>query len=367
LALHPPLALYFRANVPHFMRRMRFTGFAVLLLALALNSRAATNAMPDFNEVYGLIRAHLAGITEAELNQAAVEGLLSALRGKVSFVGEGVAVSNTPALASASLLESNIAYIRLAALDDGLPAKLTETMGRWSSTNPPAGLVLDLRFAASEDYPAAAGVADLFQSNVRPLLHWGGEVLKSREKPDAIRCPVAVLVNRETVGAAEALAAILRDTGVALILGNPTAGGAMIGQEFPLKDGRKLRVATLPLKIGEGVELSARGLSPDIAVRVSPTEERTYLGDPYGAGKATDVGTGGFAATGSVGATNRPARRSRPSEADLVRARREGVNLDENFLDARAVEPPKPWIRDPALARAVDLIKGLAVVRAAKS
>jgi hypothetical protein len=29
----------------------------------------------------------------------------------------------------------------------------------------------------------------------------------------------------------------------------------------------------------------------------------------------------------------------------------------------RASEPPKPFIRDPVLARAVDLIKGLAVVR----
>jgi hypothetical protein len=34
---------------------------------------------------------------------------------------------------------------------------------------------------------------------------------------------------------------------------------------------------------------------------------------------------------------------------------------------ARPSEPPAPVIRDPVLARAVDLIKGLAIVRPAKN
>ena len=33
----------------------------------------------------------------------------------------------------------------------------------------------------------------------------------------------------------------------------------------------------------------------------------------------------------------------------------------------RIVEPEKPLLRDPALARAVDLLKGLAVVRASRN
>jgi hypothetical protein len=37
--------------------------------------------------------------------------------------------------------------------------------------------------------------------------------------------------------------------------------------------------------------------------------------------------------------------------------------LDEDLPFVRNAEPEKPIIRDPALARAVDLLKGLAVVR----
>jgi len=340
----------------------------VLLLALTPARSDTTNATPDFNEVFNLVREHLTGVTELELNQAAVEGLLSALRGKVTIVEPGKPVPPNPlALASASLLESNIAYVRLTGLDETVAGQLVETIKRWSTSNAPAGLVLDLRFANGDDYASAAAVVDLFQTKARPLVDWGKGVVRSKEKSDALRLPIVVLVNRETGGAAEALAAMLRETGVGLILGSTTAGRAMVGQEFPLKDGRQLRVATLPVKIGDNVELTARGIQPDIAVAVLAAEERLFWDDPYG----TTIRTAGTNRTDLVAAngatiTNRPARRPRPNEADLVRARRDGVDLDEDFMDSRSIEPAKPLIRDPALARAVDLIKGLAVVRAAR-
>lgn len=344
------------------MIRSCLAALVALLLALTPARGDTTNAAPDFNEVFNLVRKHLTGVSELELNQAAVEGLLSALRGKVTIVEPGKpAATNPPALAVASLLESNIAYVRLTALDDKVASGLAESIARWSTNNAPAGLVLDLRFANGDDYASAAAVVDLFQTKARPLVDWGKGPVQSKEKSDALRLPIAALVNRETGGAAEALAAMLRETGVGLILGNRTAGRAMIGQEFPLTDGRRLRVATLPVKIGEGIELTARGVQPDIVVEVAAAEERLFLDDPYG----MNVRTMGTDLAGNGAAlTNRPTRRPRPNEADLVRARRDGVTLDESFMDSRSVEPAKPLIRDPALARAVDLIKGLAVVRA---
>jgi hypothetical protein len=51
------------------------------------------------------------------------------------------------------------------------------------------------------------------------------------------------------------------------------------------------------------------------------------------------------------------------SEADLVRAKIKDGDENESLPTPRQTEPPKPFIRDPVLARAVDLIKGLAIVR----
>ena len=50
----------------------------------------------SFPEIYELLKANLAGTTEAELNQAAVRGLLDQLAAKVTVVGEPSRVSGQP-------------------------------------------------------------------------------------------------------------------------------------------------------------------------------------------------------------------------------------------------------------------------------
>jgi hypothetical protein len=368
----PVSLLYFGEFVAHFDARMTRIGqvfLAAALLAAAPARAAVTNDAPDFNEVLGLVRAHLAGTTEADLNRVALDALLAALRGKVSIVsGESPAARTNAPLAKASLLEENIACLRVARFDDSLAKDCAAAFARLAATNKLIGVVLDLRFAEGDDYAAAAAVADLFQVKARPLVDWGKGVISSKEKTDAIRLPVAVLVNRESGGAAEALAAMFRETGTGLILGGVTAGRAMIGEEFPLKNGQSLRVATLPLKVGDGVALTPQGLKPDIEVAVSTRDERGFLDDPYGSlARPVAAGGGGQALTNQPAGTNRVTRRTRTSEADLVKARRDGLNLDGELPESRSSEPAKPLLRDPVLARALDLLKGLAVVRASRS
>ncbi len=356
--------------LPHFMRRM--TQFRLVLLATiglaTMSIRGATNDAPDFAEIQSLLRGHLSGATETELNRLAVEGLLQVLHGKVTLVGNGVtrAPSNFVALARSSLLESNVAYVRLAGFDKGLAAEVLQTVGHLTTSNKLIGLVLDLRFAEGDDYAAAAAVADLFQAKARPLVDWGSGSAAATAKDSNIKLPLGVLVNRETAGAAEALAAVLRETGVALLLGSTTEGSALITEEFPLKNGQRLRIATTPVKVADGLALTTKGVKPDIEVAASLELERNWLDDPYGTNRTGSLNTT-VTSTNQVAGTNRLARRPRPNEADLVRARRDGVPLDGELPEGRTSEPMRPLIRDASLARAVDLLKGLAVVRWART
>jgi C-terminal processing protease CtpA/Prc len=236
------------------------------------------------------------------------------------------------------------------------------------STNKLQGIVFDLRFTRGGDFSAAAGVADLFASKERPLLDWGKGLQRSTAKSDAFLLPIAVLVNHQTAEAAEALAAVLRDSGAAVVLGNRTAGQAMIAQEFTLKDGQRLRIATAPIKLGSGGTLSAEGVKPDISVSVGPQEEREYMADPFKSPQSPNAlfANANLSLTNQPGTTNR-ARRSRFNEAELVRERREGASLDGELSLARGNEPEKPVVRDPVLARGMDILKGLAVVRQSRS
>jgi len=337
-----------------------------MFLATPFARAAETNAAPDFKEVYDLVRQHLTGMTDADLNRDAVEGLFTSLRGKVTLVaGEEMSARTNVALVSkSSVLENDVAYVRVDRVEAGLAREFGGAVQQLSATNKLKGVVLDLRFAGGDDYAAAAVVANLFLADAKPLLDWGNGVVKSEKKDNIIKLPAAVLVNRETGGAAEALAAVLRETGAGLILGGTTAGRAMTSQEFALKSGQRLRIATSPVKLGNGTALSPQGIKPDIEVSVTLDQERAYFEDAYGRlAKSNLPAASGSLATNQLDGTNRPARRPRPTEADLVRARRDGLSLDADSTFARDAEPEKPLIRDPALARAVDLLKGLAVVR----
>lgn len=367
------LPLYLPATSAHFeasMTRFAITGLTSLLICwAALGSVAAQPAtnVPAFNEVYELVRGHLRGFGPAELDQAAVEGLLGVLSPRVSIVaGPATKPTNAVLLAAARVLEGNVAYLRVGCVGDGLAEAVARAQGELSRTSKIVGLALDLRYATGDDYAAAVAVAGLFAKSETDVLDWGAGLKKMHPASQPFSQPVAVLVNRQTAGAAEALAAVLRETGVALLLGQTTAGAAALMEDFPLKTGQFLRIATTPVKLASGAPLSPQGLKPDITVAVNGDDEKTYLADAYREPvRSTDTASAATSSENESAATNRT-RRPRPSEADLVRARREGLPLDGDFQVARDAEPPRPVLRDPALARAVDLLKGLAVVRSAK-
>ena len=131
----------------------------------------------------------------------------------------------------------------------------------------------------------------------------------------------------QTRGAASQLAGLLRNAREGLIFGSATGG----------------QPAVVPIQ-------------PDIAVKVSLDDERVFMENPYAAPAANE--------TNSPAATNNLLPfLDYTSEADLVRLKIKDGEGGENPPPPQKAEPPKPFIRDPVLARAVDLIKGLAIVR----
>jgi C-terminal processing protease CtpA/Prc len=265
-----------------------------------------------------------------------------------------------------ALFEGKIGYLRITRVEEGLEKAISEGYEKVGSTNKLNGVVLDLRYASGENYAAAAAAAELFLKKERPLLDWGKGLVRSKERSDAISLPVATLVNGQTAGAAEALAAILRETGTALILGSKTAGHAMIAQDYPLKEGGCLRIATAPIQLGDGSALPLDGLKPDISVAVSPEDERQYYSDAFKELPKPSL-LAGPVQSNQTNSTNRN-RRTRFNEAELVRERRDGFAPDLELPPGSGEDGvEKPVVRDPVLARALDVLKGLAVVRQSHS
>ena len=301
-------------------------------LTVALAGRAAEPA--QFQELYDVLKANLAGVTEADLNQAAVAGLVNELGPRVSFVGDEAADTNVAPMLTLAVFDRSYAYLRIGRVAAGLDREFTNAVQRLLATNKVKGIVLDLRFASGQDYAAAVGVADQFFAGEQKLIDWGEGWKSSTAKPEAIVKPVALLVNRQTRGAAEALAGMLRLSDIGLLIGTNTAGLASKSKEFGLATGQRVRVAVAPVRVANDQELPGAGLKSDIQVDVSPDDEQAWFQDAYKLlprpGRVSS-GTN----TLNLQVTNRPSRRL--NEADLVRMRREGLNPDAEPTNA----PPR--------------------------
>lgn len=328
---------------------------------LAADSPASAR---DFREVFELIRQNLPGTAEAELDRAATEGMVGKLSPRVTLVRSGEKKEVGPlGLTRSNLFDGNVLYLRISGLAPGLDESVKAVWEQFSTSNKVAGMVLDLRYAKGEDYSVAVSVAQLFIQNRQPLLDWGEGMSESKEGGVIGASPVVTLANRETSGAAEALAAALRGAGRALILGSRTAGKAGVAKEFPLANGDRLRIVTQAIRLGDGSEMPATGVVPDIEVEVSASDERAYYEDPFAV-----LQLGSPASPGAMAGvrTNQPLRRPRYGEAELVRDRRQVLQGEAPGARQRT-EPEAPQLQDAVLVRALDLLKGLAIVRQTRS
>ena len=157
----------------------------------------------------------------------------------------------------------------------------------------------------------------------------------------------------------------MRHADIGLLIGTNTAGKATIGREFPLKSGQRLWVATSLVKMGNGSVFPPTGLPADIQVEVSETDEQAYFEDAYKVlPKPGPAAANSSTNQARLSVTNRPPRH-RTTEAELVRMHRDGEmpDLDVPSPRGRASETPAHIVYDPALARAIDLLKGLSVVQ----
>ncbi len=333
--------------------RLACAALAGTLPFLATPSATAA-ALPPVREIYELLEQKPPGLDNEALNRAALAGLVKELDGRVVVPGLELGETNAAtAVAKAEMIDRGFAWIRLARIDAATPAAFADALAGLAASNAVRGLVLDLRETDGRDYAAAGAVADRFFSADQPLLAWTDGKAASSAKTNAFLYPVSILINGRTRGAAEALAAVLRRGHVGLVLGEATGGQARVMEERKLPSGAAVWVAGDAVRLGNGDTLD-QPLKPDITVVVDRALEREWLLNPF---KLSAAG-----GTGANSSTNRPRRRI--NEAALVRQQRENGGDFPEFGPADASDDSAaPSIQDPALARALDLIKGLAVVQ----
>lgn len=171
--------------------------------------------------------------------------------------------------------KKRIAHIRLSSLNRGTATELEEVLKRLEQEQM-KGLILDLRWCPGGFLNEAIEIAGLFLDRGTIATIQGREqkqVYPSTREKALTKVPMVVLVNTETSGGGELIAAALQDHKRALIAGQRTRGKGtvQIAMYLPVK-GVSFRITTGQFLRPSGKPLHEQGVRPSkkLEFRVSP-------------------------------------------------------------------------------------------------
>lgn len=168
-------------------------------------------------------------------------------------------------------LDGGFAYLRFDDFDRSTYEWLAARMAQFAE-HPPRGLILDLRRNGGGAMNFAALIHSFFHARPVVLAILKGRIINRRliaavpEHPYAD--PMIVLVGPATASAAELLAARLRETGRASVIGQRTRGATLGTRAIELPDGGLLHIGMIAMSTADGRDLDKVGVEPDQYVAV---------------------------------------------------------------------------------------------------
>ncbi|MGM9489570.1 S41 family peptidase [Ideonella sp. YS5] len=185
---------------------------------------------------------------------------------ELSFTREAIQISRV----RARRLPDNNAWVRVSFFAENAAAEFLKRLDAVAGPDT-SGLVIDLRTNPGGSFDSMIEIASLFCEPGFQLLK---VTSRGEQKPvlsvDAgshkwlRNVPVVVLVDRLTGGGAEALAQILRERRKAKLVGEATAGAALITTRFDLGGTSAVRLATARMDSGLGMAWLGEGLQVDV-------------------------------------------------------------------------------------------------------
>lgn len=264
--------------------------------------------------------------------------------------------------------EDNIGYIRISSFNEQTQPGLDKAMAKLKEQVGPklAGYVLDLRNNPGGLLDQAVSVSDTFLEKGREIVSTRGRGGKEGDrytaKPgDAAEgLPVVVLINGGSASASEIVAGALQDHKRAVVMGTQSFGKGSVQTIIPLQGQQSaMRLTTARYYTPSGRSIQQLGITPDIEVQPAKVEElaqvaqRRREADLPNALRNTDPG----AKPAQAPAANNPAPTPAPATAATPPATGAGAA-------PAAANDTVPV--DYQLARALDLLRGIALFSQAK-
>jgi hypothetical protein len=288
-------------------------------------------------------------LTDAELNRATLAGLLVRMPGGLMLLPNRESATPEPATSFYSeVFDGHIGYLRIGSLNGANLKEMDKNLPDFVAKKVDA-VIVDLRASSAGDFATAAEFAKRFCPKGKALFTVRKPAVRQDRAFNSDRDPafqglIVALIDSDTAGGAEAVAADLRLYDKALLVGQPSAGRAVEYSDLPLPSGKILRVASAEAILADGQPLFPGGMKPDLPVEMPVTDKRQI-----------------FRLSSEKGMTPFVYETERPhlNEAALIA----GTNPELDIPDAqrRNRGREKQPARDSVLQRALDVVTSLEI------
>ncbi|MEP7360414.1 MAG: S41 family peptidase [Chloroflexota bacterium] len=167
------------------------------------------------------------------------------------------------------------ADLRLASFGQGSAADLQAARDAAIAAGA-TSLILDLRANPGGYVDEAINVASEFLTDKVVYIDEDANKVQTPKStnPDisASDLPLVVLINSNTASAAEIVSGAIQSAGRAQLVGATTFGTGTVLRPFPLSDGSQIHLATQRWLTPAGDLIFGKGITPDVAVPLGPTD-----------------------------------------------------------------------------------------------
>ena len=175
-----------------------------------------------------------------------------------------------------------IGYIQLREFNSHAAEQMQAAIQALTKENVQA-FVLDLRGNPGGLLRTSIDIARMWMDTgaIVSTVDRNGKTQEIRNNRTSItKLPVVVLVDSNSASASEILAGALKDNQRGVVMGTQTFGTALVQSVFSLSDGSGLAVTIAHYYTPNGIDISHKGVTPDVKVDISDDQKKQLATDP---------------------------------------------------------------------------------------
>ena len=184
----------------------------------------------------------------------------------------------TQKMAWGKMLNDKIGYIRIENFHDGCADQFKTALQSLTDSGAQS-LVIDVRHNGGGRVKEMSEALDplLGEGTIMTLRMKNGSETVYTSDADSIDLPIAVLIDDQSISAAEFFAAALQEYDRATLVGTHTTGKGRAQRTYQLSDGSAVNLSVEEYFTPKGKSLADVGIAPDIEVKLTDEQTQNFF------------------------------------------------------------------------------------------